>query len=152
MQYHHTQRAPLHYLLWTISLIQVVAAYLLFALPVVACILIASAAMIALFAASFMHLTVQDEGHRLAIRFGPLPLFRKTINYEEIGESVAGRSSFIDGWGIHYVPRRGWTYNLWGFDCVELKVGEKRIRIGSDDVPNLVEFLNERIRASASPN
>ena len=37
------------------------------------------------------------------------------------------------------------TYNLWGFDCVKLEVRNRVIRIGSDDVENLVEFLRGKI-------
>ena len=107
MQYQHTQYAPLHYLMWSIALGQAIAACLLVHRPIVALVLITSAAIVALFAACFMHLTIQDEGESLAIRFGPLPLFRKTIPYTDISDVAAGRSTLIDGWGIHYVPTRG---------------------------------------------
>lgn len=146
MQYDHTQHAPLHYLLWAIALGQLVAACFLLDQPFVAGVLGFGAAVVALFAACFMYLNVQDEGDRLAIRYGPLPLFRKSLSYDEITEARAGRSTVIDGLGIHFVPGRGWTYNLWGFDCAELKLGEKTMRIGSDDVANLVDFLNSRIQ------
>jgi hypothetical protein len=51
----------------------------------------------------------------------------------------------MDGWGIHYVPFRGWTYNLWGFDCVVLQLGSKTVRIGTDDADNLLAFLERQI-------
>lgn len=50
----------------------------------------------------------------------------------------------MDGWGIHYILGRGWTYNLWGFGCVKLTLGRKVVRVGSDDVENLVEFLKAK--------
>ena len=53
--------------------------------------------------------------------------------------------SLIDGLGIHYVPFRGWTYNLWGFDCVVLELGKKTLRIGSNDADGLLTFLRSRI-------
>ena len=33
----------------------------------------------------------------------------------------------LDGWGIHLSPSGGWTWNLWGFDCVDVtyKKGRK---------------------------
>ncbi|MBT4864728.1 MAG: hypothetical protein HON53_06330 [Planctomycetaceae bacterium] len=145
MQYQHTQRAPMHYLLWAIAIIQAVAAAMLLDELIIAIILLVSAAIIALFAACFMHLTIQDVGDRLTVHYGPLPLFHKTILYADVTEAKAGRSSLIDGWGIHYVPSRGWTYNLWGFDCVDLKLGQKSLRIGTDDVSNLLEHLNQQI-------
>ena len=51
----------------------------------------------------------------------------------------------LEGWGIHWTPGRGWTYNIWGYDCVKLSLDRGTIRVGSDDVENLVSFLRERI-------
>lgn len=36
--------------------------------------------LIALLASSFHHLTVQDQGEVLAIHFGPVPPFRRTVD------------------------------------------------------------------------
>ena len=56
------------------------------------------------------------------------------------------RSNVIDGWGIHWVPGRGWTYNLWGFDCVRLTLaGGRTIRVGTDDPRSLAQFVQTRI-------
>jgi hypothetical protein len=74
-----------------------------------------------------------------------LPVFRKRIRYLDITLVQPGHISMIDGWGIHYLPGRGWTYSLWGFDCVKLTLGRKVIRMGSDDVENLVEFLRGKV-------
>jgi hypothetical protein len=54
------------------------------------------------------------------------------------------RSKVVDGWGIHCVVGRGWTWNLWGFDCVELRVKGTTYRIGSDDADALARFLQSR--------
>ena len=56
-----------------------------------------------------------------------------------------GRTNIIDGWGIHYFPGRGWTYNIWGFDCVKLTLGRKIIRVGTDDAEELAKFIREKI-------
>lgn len=93
----------------------------------------------------FGSLTIRDEGEWLALRYGPLPVLRKRIRYADITSVEAGRTSIIDGWGIHYIPGRGWTYNLWGFGCARLTLGRKVIRIGSDDVDNLVRFLRGKV-------
>ena len=72
--------------------------------------------------------TVYRRGRRsarLALRFGPLPVLRKTFRYADITGVEIGRTSVIDGWGIHYMPGRGWTYNLWGFNCVKLCWAER---------------------------
>ena len=93
----------------------------------------------------FAHLSVRDEGESLAVRFGPLRLFGTRIQYADVSSVQRGRSALIDGWGIHCIPGRGWTFNLWGFDCVELVVKGRALRIGSDDVDNLVTFLQSRV-------
>ena len=95
----------------------------------------------------FGSLTISDEGDCLALRFGPLPLLRKTIRYADITGVAIGRTSVVDGWGIHYFPGRGWTYNLWGFACVKLKLGRKIIRVGTDDAEGLAEFLKQKCMA-----
>ena len=99
------------------------------------------------FTQAFHYLTVRDEGDALAIRFGPLPRLRRRI---PCGRSTAvepGRTSLVDGWGVHWVPGRGWTYNIWGFDCVKVCLERRTIRIGSDDVENLIDFLQSRIES-----
>ncbi len=98
-----------------------------------------------LLGAAFQHLRVFDADDRLALRFGPLPLLRGEIRYASITAVDAGRSSIIDGWGIHWIPGRGWTYNLWGFDCVVVRQGSRTVRVGTDDVSGLLAFLRTKI-------
>ena len=85
------------------------------------------------------------DQEELSVQFGPIPLFGKRIPLAEIAQVEAGRSGWIGGWGIHYLPGRGWTYNLWGFDCVELNLNGKRLRVGTDDRDNLVKVLADKI-------
>ena len=99
----------------------------------------------------FGSLTIRDDGEWLALRYGPLPVFRKRIRYADITAVEPGRTAIIDGWGIHYIIGRGWTYNLWGFGCVKLTLGKKVIRVGSDDVDRLAEFLRSKIGDTESP-
>ena len=107
--------------------------------------LLFSAGMFVVCALMFTTLTVRDEGQRLAMRFGPLPLLWKTVRYSDITAVEPGRSAVIDGWGIHWIPGRGTTCNLWGFGCAKLTLGRKTLRVGSDDVDNLVAFLQQKI-------
>ncbi len=98
---------------------------------------------------SFRSLRVVDEGEALAVRFGPLPLLRKRFRYADIQSADPDRTSLVDGWGIHWVPGRGWTYNLWGFECVRLTLrGGRTVRIGTDDSEGLAQFLERKLRAS----
>jgi hypothetical protein len=103
--------------------------------------------VLVVFAMSFHTMTVRDEGDALLIRFGPLPLLGTRIRYAEITSVEPGQTSLIDGWGIHYIPCRGWTYNLWGFGCARLQLGNRVVRIGTDDVDNLVRFLRHKVRS-----
>ncbi|MCG3149716.1 MAG: hypothetical protein PCFJNLEI_03181 [Verrucomicrobiae bacterium] len=96
----------------------------------------------------FKTLTVQDERTHLAIRYGPVPVFSKRVSYAAMTDVKRARSTFLDGWGIHWSPGRGWTYNLWGFDCVEIRLGGKLIRIGTDDAEALAHFLQSKLPPS----
>ena len=64
-------------------------------------------------------------------------------NYDVTGIEI-GHTRIIDGWGIHYFPGRGWTYNIWGFDCVKLTLGRKIIRVGTDDAEGLAKVIREK--------
>jgi hypothetical protein len=98
-----------------------------------------------LLGASCGHLTVADEGNQLAIRFGPFPLFRKRIWYDDIIDAEKGRTTFLDGWGIHWSPWGGWVWNIWGYECVVLRLKRGKLKIGTDDPDGLVRFLEGRI-------
>ncbi len=145
MGYHHTQTGYLHYILYGVTAIVLSLAWLTRDETAVPLLLAGIAALTLLAAESFRYLTVQDEVDCLALRYGPLPFFHKRIRYTDVTAVERGHSSILDGWGIHYVPGRGWTYNLWGFDCVKVSLGRKVIRVGTDDVENLVEFLRTKI-------
>lgn len=102
-------------------------------------------ALFALLAAGFRSLTVRDAGDRLELRFGPLPIFTKSIPYASMQRVELSRSTLIDGWGIHWIPGRGWIWNLWGFDCVRIELPGGALRIGTDDPEGLEGFLRERL-------
>jgi hypothetical protein len=139
MTYSHTQHAPF--------CAQLTAAYWAFQAtqPWVGLILAASALLVGILGASFQHLTVADEVDRLTIRFGPVPLFRRRVHYADIVSVEAGRTTLLDGWGIHYSPRGGWVWNIWGRECVEVTLQRGRLFIGTDDPQGLAEFLRERL-------
>src|SRR5690349_9365656 len=115
--YSHTQKAPLCLILYGSALACFALAGLVGSAPG-SIIAVAVGLLLALLAPTFHHLTVEDEGDRLAIRFGPLPLFRRTVRYADIEKVEAGRTLLFDGWDIHYSVRGGWVWNLWGRDCV----------------------------------
>jgi hypothetical protein len=109
-------------------------------------ILAVCGSLMLLVTAAFRYLTVRDEREHLLIQFGPLPLFHRRLAYSEIEHAVRSRTTFLDGWGIHMSPRGGWTWNLWGYDCVDVELsGGRKIHIGTDDPDGLATFLQSRI-------
>jgi hypothetical protein len=99
-----------------------------------------------LLAMCFHYLAVEDQGDVLAIHFGPVPLFRRTVRYTDIGSVEVGRTLLLDGWGIHRSVRGGWVWNLWGRTCVVVHFKDSStLRVGTDDAENLVQFLQSKI-------
>lgn len=143
--YHHTQRAPLCMGVYAMAVVFfVISATAPPGSPVTWLFPIVALLMVVL-GTSFHHLRVTDEGDRLSVAFGPLPLFRRSVRYQDVQGAEVGRTTLLDGWGIHLSPRGGWVWNLWGFDCVVVRFHNGRIlRIGSDDAQNLAEFLTRR--------
>lgn len=144
-EYSHTQKAPLSAVLYGAALTCFVFGWLAGESPG---IYIAGGAglLIALLAPGFHHLTVEDRGDVLAIRFGPLPLFGRTVRYADVERAVVGRTLLLDGWGIHYSLRGGWVWNLWGRSCVVVRFKQGGVlRIGTDEAEALARFLNHQI-------
>ena len=77
-------------------------------------------------------------------------MLSKRIRYADITGVEVGRPSILDGWGIHFMPGRGWTYNVWGFACVKLTLGRKVIRVGTDDAEGLVKVIGEKTGLSGA--
>ena len=92
--YSHTQEAPLWMILFGLSIPCFVFAWLVREQPVVLAVMIVAAVLLVLVGLAFHHLTVEDEGDRLAIRFGPLPFLETSIQYATSSKSrlVAPRS------------------------------------------------------------
>lgn len=145
MGYEHTQHGVWHRILLVMAAVMLVGVWLVHQELAIVVLLLAIATIFLLCSLMFGSLTVRDEGEWLALRYGPLPIFRKRFRYAEITSVEPDRTKIIDGWGIHYILGRGWTYNLWGFGCVKLTLGRKVVRVGSDDVENLVMFLRGKL-------
>lgn len=146
MEYTHTQSAPLWLLLLATGVAMLISAAFIEQQDAIATMMMAGVGgLMLVLACSFRELTVSDQGEYLRIQFGPLPLFGRSIPYSSITAAEAGRSRLVDGWGIHWVPGRGWTFSLWGFDCIVLHLGSRIVRIGTDDVDGLLSFLQSRI-------
>jgi len=141
--YSHTQKAPLCLILYGSALLCFALAWMVGSTPGV---YIAGGVglLIVLLAPAFHYLAVVDQGEVLAIRFGPVPLFRRTVRYTDIEKVEIGRTLILEGWGIHYSIRGGCVWNLWGRDCVVVHLKKGVLRIGTNYAPGLARFLGNR--------
>lgn len=146
MRYEHTQKAPLHLILYGVAVVTLVGAISLPEPWPLSLILALAAGLLVLVGAMFGYLTVRDEGDHLAIRYGPIPAFRFRFPYAHISGVKRGCSSVVDGWGVHWFPGRGTTFNLWGWDCVTFRLGRRLIRLGTDDIEGLTALLLEKTK------
>ena len=142
--YSHTQESPLWMILFGSSIPCFVLAWIAREEPIVLAVMIVAALLVVLVGLAFHHLTVEDEGDRLAIRFGPLPFMETSIQYADIQRVEVGRTTILDGWGIHRNPWHGWIWNLWGRDCVVIHRQRGVLRVGSDEAEYLAGFLKSR--------
>lgn len=144
-EYSHTQKAPLCLLLYALAAVFLAVGYFVQDAPPIPWLFPPIGLLLLVSAASIHHLRVEDRGDVLAVRFGPVPLLRRTVRYADIGSVEIGRTLLLDGWGIHMSIRGGWVWNLWGRTCVvvHFKHGGT-LRIGTDDAENLTRFLETR--------
>lgn len=146
MEYSHTQRSPLGVtLLAGGSGTEILGIALLVRGEMIGIVLCLIGFLVISLALCFWWLKIEDQGETLRVQYGPLPIFGTSIRYESMMDVTAGQTSLIDGWGIHYIPTRGWTYNLWGWDCAIITLKNSSVRLGTDDVEGLVEFLNSKL-------
>ena len=143
--YSHTQKSPLCLLLYGSAFALLVGAWFTHDEFPIDLTLGASGFLTLILAMAFHHLTVEEQGESLAIRFGPLPIFSRTVRYGDIEKVEIGRTLFLDGWGIHWSIRGGWLWNLWGRDCVVVHLKKGVLRIGTDDAGSLACWLKEKI-------
>jgi hypothetical protein len=144
--YSHKQAAPLCLILYGVGITPVTVAVLLG--DDLGIVIGGSISLVlVLLASCFHYLAVEDRGDVLAIRFGPVPLFRRTVRYADIGSVKVGRTLLLDSWGIHLSIRGGWVWNLWGRTCVVVHFKDGgTLRVGTDDAVNLLEFLRGKVR------
>jgi hypothetical protein len=144
--YSHTQKSPFCLLVYGAAIALFVGAWTTREKDAVALTLGIGGLVTVFVGMAFHHLTVEDQGEFLAIRFGPLPLFRRKVRYADIVTVEVGRTWILEGWGIHYSMRGGWVWNIWGRVCVVVHFRNGGVlRIGTDDADNLARFLELKI-------
>ena len=144
MGYEHTQKGPWRFLGYVIALLMLPTAWVASDEPVA--VLVVGAGMLLVIAVTegFSRLTIRDDGDQLAVLFGPPPVWQTRISYRDIESVEPDRSTFLDGWGVHWLPGRGTIYNVWGYDCVRVRTGKRTLRLGTDDIERLVAFLTAK--------
>jgi hypothetical protein len=143
--YCHTQKAPLCLPIYALAVVFLAVGWFVQDAPPIQWLFPPTGLLMVVLAASFHHLSLVDHGDVLAIRFGPVPLFRRNVRYTNIEKVEVGRTTLLDGWGIHMSIRGGWVWNLWGRDCVVVHFKKGTLRIGTDDAMNLAAFLKVKI-------
>jgi len=91
----------------------------------------------------FRSLTIEISDKELIWFFGPgFP--RKRVALSDIASAEVIRTTFWNGWGIHYTAQ-GWLYNVAGYGavCITLRNG-KRFCLGSDE-PEVLATELERL-------
>jgi hypothetical protein len=148
--YEHTQKGPWYLLLLAVAASQIttLATGAVNGTPWVFWLLAAVSILMIALAFSFRSLTVLVTKTEIRVRFGPLPLMGKRVSLRDVHGVEAARSTFLDGWGVHWNPGHGWIYNLWGFDCIALDLGKNRLRIGTDEPLELLQAIQREILAT----
>ncbi len=144
--YCHTQKAPLCLPIYVLAALFLALGWLVKDAPPIPWLFPPVGLLLLVLAASIHHLSVVDQGEVLSIRFGPVPLLRRTVRYVDVQSVELGRTLLLDGWGIHMSVRGGWVWNLWGRDCVVVGFRNgSTLRIGTDDAEHLARYLKSRI-------
>ncbi len=142
--YSHTQKGIIQPICLSLAVLFLVIVIFTRGVPGLMPGMLFGAVLLLVFSFAFGHLRVRDEGDRLKVAFGPLPLFKKAILYNRMTAVEKDRSTFLAGWGIH-LTKKGWLWNIGGYDCVWIGMGNKGTLIGTDDADTLVTFLQSRI-------
>ena len=143
-EYEHVQKGIVKPILVVTALLCLIGGFFMRDRPPYLVICAGAALVCVILAYAMSYLSVRDAGDRLESRFGPLPLFKKSVPYSEMVSAEKDRSRFWAGWGIHWT-RKGWLWNIGGFDCVRIRTDKKSMLIGTDDPAGLVSFLRSRI-------
>src|SRR6266478_3859818 len=93
----------------------------------------------------FGSLTVKVNDESVDIRFGP-GLIGKRLRLADVQSCRPVRNSSWCGWGIRWIGRGQWLFNVSGLDAVELSMKNgKRYRIGTDEPQKLCEVIQSKL-------
>jgi hypothetical protein len=96
-------------------------------------------------ATTFRSLTVQVDENELRFRFGK-GLIKKSFLLKQLSSVRAIRTTPLQGWGVH-LTGKGWLYNIYGLDAVELSFHDgTHVLIGTDEPETLVAALSNHLK------
>jgi hypothetical protein len=99
-------------------------------------VLLAGAALSIAVGWCFSSLTVRVSHEALKLYFG-FGWPSKTVPLGDIASASVTRTTFWEGWGVHRT-RRGWLYNVSGFDAVIVQRRDgTALLVGSDEASRL---------------
>ena len=98
----------------------------------------------------FSRLTVEVDDEFIEVRFGP-GVIKKKWRLAEIQSCGRVRNRWWHGWGIHWIARKTWLFNISGGDAVELWMKDGNIfRIGTDEPQELCLLIQGKLSRSAA--
>jgi len=94
----------------------------------------------------FCSITVALDENQIEVRFGP-GWVKKRWRLAEIQSCRPVRNRWWYGWGIRWIGRRKWLFNVAGLDAVELAMKDGTIyRIGTDEPQKLSELIQDKLK------
>jgi len=146
MEYAHTQWGYLAiptFLLFAV-VIPIIAADDETTVAITAMLIVFTIALLAI-VLLFSRLEVSVSNGRIVTAFG----FGRPHREIELADVTAVRqvrNTWIQGWGIRKISK-GWMYNVWGLDAVEVQLSSGDVfRIGTDDPENLLAAISLQIK------
>ena len=94
-------------------------------------------------------LTVRVADGALRLKFG-LGVPRRTIRLSDIDSLEVTRTRFWDGWGVRRT-RRGWLYNVSGYDALLVRRKDGRALLVGTDEPRKLKAALERALSAGNP-
>ena len=97
----------------------------------------------------FWRLTVEMDDEFIEVRFGP-GVVRKKWRLSEIESCGPVRNRWWHGWGVRWIGKKTWLFNISGLDAVQLCMKDEKIfRIGTNEPRKLNELIQGKLRRSA---
>jgi hypothetical protein len=142
LRYDHTQRGTV--VRWALLGGAAVSAVLSYIVPPPPGVLVVLVVVLAVAAYLFSAMTVQIDDRALRWIFGP-GMIQKAVPLAEIRRAEATRTRWYEGWGIHKT-RRGWLYNVSGYDVVLVTRRDgSQFLLGTDEPARLRDAINRAV-------